>query len=288
MRTIPFGYQIIDGEMQINPDEQEAVQYIFKAYLLGATMKQIADVMDVPYREDMAWKMSIIQRILDCKAYLGRKGYPRLISDEVFERAAQRRAAKWEKAPQDIRDIRSITVCRECGVKLFRAAYKPAYSLWNCRNPECSKFPFSLRDEKLFEMLCGILNAVIANPDLLQTDEPEQTYTPDQAVIRQQNEVRRMADNPAVDSERIRTELLRFAAMKYRCCSYNDAPQQTERLRTLLAEQTEQNTLDVGLLMTCVRRITVSHLYTIEAEFMNGVIINEKGERVWRQLQMFE
>lgn len=283
MRTIPFGYQIVNGEMQIKPDEQEAVQYIFKAYLLGATMQQIADVMDVPYREDMAWSMSIIQRILACKSYLGRKGYPRLISDEVFEKAAQRRAAKWEKAPQDIRDVRTITVCKECGVKLFRLAYKPAYSLWNCRNPECSKFSFSLRDEKLFEMLCRILNAVIANPELLDTDAPEMTYTPDQDVIRQQNEVRRMAENPAVESERYRTELLRLAAMQYRCCTYNDAPLQTERLRVLLAEQTQQNTLDVGLLMTCVRRITVSHFYSIEAEFMNGVIINEKGERVCRQ-----
>ncbi len=279
-RIIPFGYQIVNGEMQIQPDEQEAVLYIFNAYLLGATMQQIADVMDVPYREGMAWNMSVIQRILACKSYLGIKGYPRLISDEVFEKVAQRRAAKWEKAPKDIRDVRSITVCKECGAKLFRAAYKPAYSLWNCRNPECSKFPFSLRDEKLFEVLCHILNAVIADPALLNIDTSEPTYEPDSEIIRQENEVRRMAENPAVDCDRIRTELLRLAAMKYRCCTYNDAPLQTERLKALLADRTQQNTLDVGLLMTCVRRISVSHFYTIEVEFMNGVTINERGERV--------
>ena len=51
-------------------------------------------------------------------------------------------------------------------------------------------------------------------------------------------------------------------------------------LKYLLLHTEKLNMLNVGLLKSCVRRVLVSHSCIIEAEFINGVTINERGERL--------
>ncbi|MBR4319527.1 MAG: hypothetical protein IKP69_05690, partial [Oscillospiraceae bacterium] len=59
-----------------------------------------------------------------------------------------------------------------------------------------------------------------------------------------------------------------------------DISQKTAELKSILLHTEKLNKLDVGLLKSCVRRVLVSHFSMIEAEFINGVTINERGERV--------
>ena len=49
------------------------------------------------------------------------------------------------------------------------------------------------------DILLHILNAVIANPDLLDTDSEISGYTPNIKVKCQQNEINRSMDNPEID-----------------------------------------------------------------------------------------
>jgi hypothetical protein len=67
--------------------------------------------------------------------------------------------------------------------------------------------------------------------------------------------------------------------MQYAGCTYSDAPQKTALLRAMLAEKKQLNTLDVGLLKSCVNRILVSHFGTVEVEFINGTVIRNLTER---------
>ena len=136
-----------------------------------------------------------------------------------------------------------------------------------------------MTDKILFTAVQKILNAVIENHDLINSDVPETSYTPNQAVIRQQNEIRRMMQNPSVDYESVKAEAYQLAGMKYACCEYSDAPRKTAELKNILAEKEKSDTLDIDLLKSCVRRILVSHFYTIEVEFINGVIISERREQ---------
>ncbi|MBP3854312.1 MAG: hypothetical protein IK990_01685 [Ruminiclostridium sp.] len=52
IRNIPFGYMMKKGRYIAEPLESEAVVMIYKMYLNGMSLKDIADVMTVPYNAD--------------------------------------------------------------------------------------------------------------------------------------------------------------------------------------------------------------------------------------------
>ena len=281
-RIIPFGYLIENGEVLVHPEEQKEVIYIFSEYLKGKPMSEIASKIEIPYTENMPWSESVIQRILKNEAYCGRRIYPAMVTEEVFDKANELRLSKGyttHRTPVEIADVRYMTYCKECKKILFRIAYRPAYSKWDCHTKECSKFDFCLRDNELFTRIMNILNIVIENPDLISRDVPEKSYSPNQEVVRQQNEIRRMMQNPT-DYEHIKSEIFKLAELKYFCCEYNDISQKTAELESILLHTEKLNKLDVGLLKSCVRRILVSHSCMIEAEFINSVTINERGEKL--------
>jgi len=84
-------------------------------------------------------------------------------------------------------------------------------------------------------------------------------------------------DNPQIDTEKAKTEILKLAELKYECCTYDEGPQKTEYLKELISGREQLNIYD--LLKSCVSRILIGHFYTIEIEFINGVIIKNIMER---------
>ena len=125
-----------------------------------------------------------------------------------------------------------------------------------------------------------VLNTVIANPSLIESNSEISVYSPTADVIRKQNEINQMADSTQVDFDRIKSEMFRLAEMKYDCCTYNDSTQKTAQLRSLLDDHKQLNSLDIGLFKACISRIWISHFCTIEVEFVNGVHIKNITERI--------
>ena len=111
-------------------------------------------------------------------------------------------------------------------------------------------------------------NSAIANPSLLDTDSEMSVYTPDGEVLKQNNEVSRLMDNPEIDYDRVKCAILQLAQMKYDCCTYSDIPQKTELLKKQLSDKKQQNTIDIELLKKCAEYITVSHNATIGLELI--------------------
>lgn len=89
-RNIPFGYCMVNGEYALNVSEAEAVQTIFAEYISGKSLKVIASEKHIPYNTGKAlWNKHMVCRVLENKKYIGENGYPRIITDEDFEQAAQ-------------------------------------------------------------------------------------------------------------------------------------------------------------------------------------------------------
>lgn len=276
-RNIPFGYMMQDGKITTHPHEVLAVVTIFSDYLAGLSLNQIAAKMKVPYSEGVLWNKNMVKRILENPKYTGMEGYPQLISEETFQAVAEKKATKATSLcilPEGLQTIRNLACCRKCGKKLFRKSQK-----WNCHNGDCSKFQFELTDQMLTSAVLNVLNTVIANSALVETDGTSTVYTPTSDIIRQQNEINHMMDSPQIDYERIQTEIYKLAAMKYDCCQCSDAPLKTELLKSLLNDRKQMDSLDTNLLESCVTQIYVSHCCTIEMTFINGVIIQNITER---------
>ena len=282
-RRIPFGYQMINGEITTHPKEVYAVSKIFAEYLKGRSLLDISKELQadgIPYHpcEDSTWNKNMVKRILENDKYLGTEIYPQIISPDIFHKANNKKLKKATNlciVPDELKDIRNMTICAECRKRLFRNHN----GSWNCKTYRCGAFEFKATDQMILSAVLNMLNTAIANPSLLDTDSEMSVYTPDGGIIKQKNEVSRLMDNPDIDYDRVKDAIMELAQLKYNCCSYDDVPQKTELLKKQLSDKKQQNTLDIELLKKCAEYITVSHNATIGLELINGVKLNNITER---------
>ena len=285
-RVIPFGYCMKNGEITTNPKEVYAVSTIFREYLNGSSLLQIAKLMEsekIRYTEDSdRWNKNMVKRIIENEKYLGTDKYPQIIDEETFKTANEKRVRKattFNSICDDLQEIRNRTYCAECGHRLSRIGGNSKYEHWDCRNPDCYKLEYRLTDQMIIGTVLNVLNSAIANPSLLESGGEISTYSPAADVIRQQNEINQMTDSSQIDFDRVKAEIFKLAEMKYDCCTYNDSPQKTAEIKALLENHEQLNTLDIGLFKACVSRIWISHFCTIEVELINGVRIKNITER---------
>ena len=285
-RVIPFGYCMKNGEITTEPKEVYAVAEIFREYLNGSSLLQIAKLMEsenIRYTEDSDhWNKNMVKRIIENEKYLGTDKYPQIIDEDIFKRANEKRVQKattLNLVCDDLQEIRKVTYCLECGEKLFRRTNGKGREYWNCGNPDCFKYEYRLTDQMIIGAVLTVLNTAIANPSLIENSGEISVYSPTVDVIRKQNEINQMTDSLQMDFDRVKAEIFKLAEMKYDCCTYNDSPQKAAEIKALLKNHEQLNTLDIGLFKACVSRIWISHFCTIEVELINGVRIKNITEK---------
>ena len=285
-RVIPFGYCMKNGEITVDFTESKAVVRIFEEYLNGISLLQIAKLMEsekVRYSEcSDKWNKNMVKRIIENEKYLGTDKYPKIISKTFFDQANEKRVSKATSVcviSDELQEIRNRTYCSECGHRLSRIGGNSRSAKWDCRNPDCYRLEYQLTDQMIIGEVLTVLNTAIANPSLIKSSSKISKYFPNADVIRKQNEINQMLDSAQVDFDRIKFEIFRLTEMKYDCCIYNDSPQKTAQIRSLLENYEQLNTLNVGLFKSCINRIWISHFCTIEVEFINGVHIQNITER---------
>lgn len=288
-RTLPFGYCMQNGEIIPQSKESEAVKQIFISYINGESLSSIADMMtanNISYHECCEkWNKNMINRILENEKYLGNNDFPPIVSQEDFALANAKKQKKSTKVcviSDELNIIRERTFCKECGKRLIRIGGNNRSDKWDCRNTECSRLGFRLTDNMLIGSVLNVLNTVIANPNLLNVPRSENTYQPDMTITRQQNEIDRLMESPVVNYESAKAEIIKLAQLKYDCCNYDDSPQKTEQLLSLISEREQLNMLDIDLLKSTVSRIYISHFNFIEVELINGKVMKtifESGDK---------
>ena len=285
-RVIPFGYCMKNGKITVDFTESKVVIRIFEEYLNGSSLQQIAKLMaseKIKYSEGSdLWNKNIIKRIIENEKYLGTDKYPQIISEKFFNQANEKRASNATSVcviSEDLQEIRNRTYCLECGHRLSRIGGNCRCAKWDCRNPDCFRFEYQLTDQMIIGAVLTVLNTVIANPNLIKSSSEISTYSSTADVIRKQNEISQMTDSAQVDFDRIKSEIFKLAEMKYNCCTYDESPQKTAEICSLLEDHEQLNSLDIGLFKACISRIWISHFCTVEVEFVNGVHIKNITER---------
>lgn len=286
-RVIPFGYCMINGEITVDFAESKAVIKIFEEYLGGNSLLQIAKLMEsekIRYSEGSdRWNKNMVKRIIENEKYLGNEKYPQIISEKFFDQANKKRVSKATSIcsiSEDLQEIRNRTYCLECGHRLSRIGGNCRCAKWECRNPDCYRLEYQLTDQMIIGAVLTVLNTVIANPSLMESNSEISVYSPTTDVIRKQNEISQMTDSAQVDFDRIKSEIFKLAEMKYNCCTYDESPQKTAEICSLLEYHEQLNTIDIDLFKACISRIWISHFCTIEVEFINGVHIKNITERI--------
>ena len=96
-RRLPFGYEMQQGDIVLCAGESAWVKVIFESYLLGASLKEITEMLkeqDVSYDAGKLWNKNMIARILEDCRYTGQENYQAIITKEQFEAVAEKRMTK--------------------------------------------------------------------------------------------------------------------------------------------------------------------------------------------------
>ena len=184
-RSLPFGYTIRNGRIEIDQREADVICEIFEDYIAGASMKELATKLTaakVPYTEKrIEWNKNVIARILQNQKYTGEGDYAPIIDEFFFKQANSQKQERATRAPKENNGMLGIVqpkiICAECGEQMLRFADRKHSdsSQWKCSNPDC-KAEIGMSDSILLKRIQERLNLVIDNRDMLVSEKPYQEH----------------------------------------------------------------------------------------------------------------
>ena len=156
-----------NGEITTEPREVYAVAKIFDEYIAGKSLLDIANMMQIegiPYhpQEKSQWNRNMVKRILENEKYLGTDRYPQVVDKAKFDKANEIKTKKATNlciVPEDMKDIRNMTICSECRKRLFRNQN----CTWNCKTYRCGGFQHKVTDQMIISAVLNILSELARN-----------------------------------------------------------------------------------------------------------------------------
>ena len=280
-RYIPFGYEITEGKLTIIEKEREIIENIFAMYINKMSFMEIATRMNdggVSYNNDgRSWNKNIVKRILENEKYLGKDGYPQIISEITFENVKTLRDAKTTPSSaydKELNDLyRGLLVCSKCGKPLkryngpIRNGKRTDY--YKCFNEECKDEGITINKLKLNMMVTEILNEMIRGYEPPKQDAASKhTDTEEEKALNDEieNDVRESILPPS----EIFKKLYRLAAMRFNSCSDECMDAINENIKRELSIRAEKNMVDTKLLKYLAKKIILNKDRTIRMELING------------------
>lgn len=203
-RKLPFGYEMKQGQIVVMCDEAELVQTMFGWYLADKSLACITTQLreqNVAYDIGRMWNKNIVARILEDERYLGSHGYPRLVTQEIFDTVAIRRKeiAKDAEIPESRKALRKV--CKRISVT-----------------------------DELTQQVLELLNLLISNPHIIQTPKDQKPKATMVEVLQQQFE--EAMNQPEVDDTELQKMVLELGAARY--TEISSATYETRRLHAIL------------------------------------------------------
>ena len=193
-RFIPYGYTVRNGKTVIEHNEAEIIQYIFDAYIKGASLKDLAEELTarrVPYTQKTeVWDKARIARIID---NAGSETYDPIIEENVFEMASIVKAARQRnrvvEESEGISVIRNRIRCGICGAPMVRhiRSRRKIRENWVCSNDACG-CRVQISDTDLLMKITLLMNRIIENTALM-IPTPKQRTKDSIAVRRLQEKI---------------------------------------------------------------------------------------------------
>lgn len=224
IRYLPFGYTIRNGHTVVEQQEADIVRNIFKAYIQGASLKEIAEDLTakkIPYTErTCVWDKARISRILENAKYTGDEEFETIIDENIYEEAiAVKSARRWNQAAQEsegIRQIRDRVRCGQCGATMLRHinSKRAIRESWTCSNADCG-IRVRISDGELLRKITLLMNRVITNADLM-LPHPKVKPRDSAVVLDLQQQISDEMEQERPSEERIVALLCEIAGQLYK------------------------------------------------------------------------
>ena len=281
-RKIPFGYEMQKGKIQISSYESEILQKIFRDYIAGKNLKELAELLteqNIEYLPGMsAWNKNRIKRILEDKRYTGDDKYPRIIENQIFIQANEIKTERRNSADlivnADTKPLAYSVQCDCCGAMLKHRTIRRLKNSekWYCESVKCK----TMIKKTICDMtrdVTEIMNQLITNPELVEQDEVEQEVSPEIRLM--ENEIDRMIEQADIDKSEIQNRILECAEKKYE--QIKSKTHITQRLKAEFERSSLLSDFYIDLFEKTVSAIRMNIDGQISIVLKNGNIIG-KGE----------
>lgn len=286
-RLIPFGYEIVDGDIRIVKREEDVVRNVYALYIQGLTLLEIAsrlNMLPISYANDgRAWDKHIVKRMLDNPKYKGDKGYPVIISEEVAKLAAECKERKGHQINEEDKKrldaYREKISCGICGGKMIRqhaGSGTKSRMYWKCSDSLCAGHRQTFNEKRLNRYVAEFLNEMSEDISIVETNATKD-YERDTTVIQAQNEMNAMLENPATEIETAIEGILNLASVKFKRCKAGDNTALTEKMKEYMAIYPKQEMPDGNIMEKVIRRILMYPNRRLKIELLNGKEF-ERGE----------
>lgn len=282
LRTIPYGYKILNCEKLVNESEAAVVFEIFNMYVIGKTLKEIADYLnqrgEVYYTESPLWNKNIVNRIIENTKYIGDFGYPQIIDKHLFEKAnSLKNGGKKIKLPDDIEYLKTITYCSECGYRFRRINKWRSREKWICSSGcKCSKY---IDDKSLTNSILDTINAVVANPELLNKKNKDEIETTPE-LMKHSNQLNWLLEQPKIDYKNLMKSVVENASLRFDSIKYNRSGNVTEELKNRMTNIEPLEKISVDIIKKYIRAVWIGLTGNISVEFYNYATVSNDNERM--------
>jgi hypothetical protein len=238
MRYIPYGYRMVNGKFETNPDESAVVTGIFISYIEGKSFGIIAKLLcdcEVQFATGKKdWNKNRVKRILEDTRYMGEGDYPLIIEKDIYEKVQDIKKQKSCSGNRSGFRLPCSVICGNCSSRMIRVhnARLKVSEAWKCANPECAH-RVATCDQDVKQSIITILNKLIRNPLLFRSNDPQDTALESERapeMLRLQREIDNMLCAVDIDKERLKNLIYSLSVERYK--SMDNTPYISEMLRT--------------------------------------------------------
>ena len=269
-RYYPFGYRMEQGQILPVPEEAGLLQYLFSAYLEGASLRQTAELAThsgIPYHENgNGWSKCTVSRILADERYWDCKQFPPVIGAEMGRAVLQRRKEQ-ASAPCPLPFLRKKVLCGKCGGLLCRDSRSSPHIVWKCQT--CGERFGPQTDQALLEEIKKKLRELCRAPDRSLSPEVREEQI-SLHIVRLANQIHQLLDSRDVDPDELLPLVLECAQEKYSRSRLASNPKE-DKIRALLAQHADDKELDPDFFDQVVKRVILQERCTIRLRLWNGI-----------------
>ena len=297
-RHIPMGYKMVNGAVEIQEEQAKTVKSIFTDYIAGKSMFAIAKDLTAAgvlnANKKPNWNHGSVGKILQNIRYQGDELYPRLIDDETFKRAQERRVRVEKKLSrtQQVQAIRNQTVfsgmirCGECGEnykKYIKHAGKPSEKVkWKCKHyiyqnrVLCINHFFT--DDDLKEIFIKATNQLLKQKWLIEKVKVQEPPKMSMDLRETENRIKEIEQDGDYSNSELPELIMSRAQLYYAGAKVYDQPRNAEKLKEALADISNLKEFDEELFKVIIKQITIYKETKIAVEFIGDIIIERPIE----------
>lgn len=287
LRRIFYGYRKDQFDYYIVQEEALVVNKIFRDYLAGHTLLEIAKELTAKeisyYKDKTQWTKNMVCRIIENEHYCGDKEYPRIVDRETFDKAVKQKAEKGgtrEKDTEEIAYLKATTICETCGKHFTRKSKYKVRERWLCLGG-CPATTQYLDDPLLFSRIKTVMNAVRNQPYLIMLPKGESTYVPSKDIRLKERQIKYLITQPNPMFHPIMKLIYETVTDKFSEMELDPSAAVSDALYDLFSEYEpeDEQALDIPFMKKTVSAIIIQPDGNIRIRFVNGKEIGNEEVR---------